>query len=169
MPIIRLTTGQWANPLDVDLPGGGSLAVHQPQFRCLLRLPNALLPKDAVIDTGAPFTFFPEEVWRPLRVGVDYEWLPFATNTSPPPARIAGWQFTFRIARFLLPVTLLDYTTTVERHDVVAAFADSNPRAARKSLPSIIIGLSGGLLEDGAIGIARDPASGRLRGELAVA
>ena len=169
MPIIHLATGQWANPLYVDLPGGGSLAIPQPQFRCLIRLPNQLLPKDALIDTGAPFTFLPEEVWMPLRVGSDYEWLPFTAGTRPPPARIAGWQFTFRIARFLAPLTLLDYSTVVERHGVIAAFAAGSVSATRKSLPPIIIGLWGGLLEGGQVGVTRDSHTGRVTGGLAFA
>ncbi|MCI0705657.1 MAG: hypothetical protein L0241_31745 [Planctomycetia bacterium] len=169
MPTIRLVTGQWANPLDVDLPAGGSLSIPQPQFRCLLRLPNQVLPKDAIIDTGAPLTCIPQDIWDSLRVGVDYEWLPFAAGMQPPSARIAGWQFTFRIARFLVPVSLLDYSTEVERPDVICQFADGNPPsyAGRKSLPPIIIGLWGGLLEGGKIGVERDPSSGRVNGELA--
>jgi hypothetical protein len=167
VPTIRLATGQWANPLDVDLPHGGLLSVPQPQFRCLVRLPNSLLPKDAVIDTGAPFTFIPHEVWHPLRPGVDYEWLPFAAGAPQPVGRIAGWRFTFRIARFLAPLSLLDYTTEIERPDVIAAFASSNPPGGRPGLPAIIIGLWGGLLEGGRIGVERDPATGRTTGDLA--
>lgn len=168
MPTLRLTTAQWANAFDV-VATGGPLSVPQVQFRCFVRFPNSLLPKDAVIDTGAPLTFVPEDVWRPLRPGMDYEWLPFVPGAVPPLARLAGWQFAFEMARFLGPVSLLDYATEVPRPGVIAAFATGNPRpqSARQSLPPIVIGLWGGLLEGGSIGISRDPATGRARGELA--
>jgi len=42
-------------------------------------------------------------VWRPLRAGVEFEWLPFALGFSLPAARTPGWTFTYQFARFLLP------------------------------------------------------------------
>ena len=81
---------------------------------------------------------------------------------------MVGWQFSFQMARFLVPVSLLDYTTEVLRPDVIAAFTAGNPPVAPgvKGLPEVIIGLWGGLLEGGKIGIERDTATGRVIGEI---
>ncbi|QDU24266.1 hypothetical protein [Urbifossiella limnaea] len=169
MPSVRLSVQATGPVLPAVSPTVGLVDVHRPQFRCLLRLPNTLLPRDAVIDTGAPLICFPEDLWRPFRVGVDFEWLPFAPGPAPPAGRLVGWQFTFRMARFLAPVTLLDYSTEVERPNVVAQFATGNPPAppGRHSLPPVIVGLWGGLLEGGTLAVGRDPASGHVTGGLA--
>jgi len=154
--------------LTVADPRGGAVRVPVPQFRCLVQLPGGLFPKDAVIDTGAPITWFPENVWRPLRDGVDFEWLGFPPGVPPPVARISSWQFTYRMVRFLAPLTLMDYSTMVDRPDVVAAFAAGNPPAYRtsKAPPPVIVGLWGGLLEGGRLAVGRDPAGGQVTGEL---
>lgn len=80
---------------------------------------------------------------------------------------MAGWQFDFHIARFLVPLALLDsgLTTRVPRAGVVAKFAVGDPPGWR-SLPPVLLGLWGGLLEGGRIGIDRDPHTSRATGEL---
>lgn len=62
----------------------------------------------------------------------------------------------------------MDYSTEVERPNVVAAFAAGNPPAhrTRKALPPVIVGLWGGLLEGSRIAVGRDPTSGHLTGSL---
>jgi hypothetical protein len=74
---------------------------------------------------------------------VDFEWCPFEPGIVVPAGRTAGWQFTFRMARFLTPLALMDFATEVERADVIAAFATGNPPAhlAKKAPPPVIIGL----------------------------
>jgi hypothetical protein len=125
------------------------------------------MPRDGVIDTGAPFTCFPRSLWIRFREGTDFEWLPFETGFQPPRGQLPGWQFTFRMARFLVPLTLMDYSTELDRAGVIAQFADSDPQTRRgQSLPWFVIGLWGGLLEGGRIAIGRDPASGLVTGEL---
>lgn len=169
MPTIRLTPVRLALPGSVTFPGGRVLAVPSDQLRCLVRRPNQTLPYDAIIDTGAPHIYFPQLVWSRLRDGIDFEWLPFAPGTSSPTAQIAGWKFTVRMARFLVPLTLMDYATEIERPDVIAAFASGNPPRppGQQSLPPVVVGLWGGLLEGGRVGVDRDPATGRVAGDVA--
>src|SRR5687768_14336702 len=115
MPVLRLTTGNWAGPVTAFDPRGVPVPVHRPQFRCFVRLPNAVLPQDGIIDTGAPLTCVPETHWKRLRVGTDFEWLSLPAGAPPLAGTMSNWLYTFRLARFLAPVTLLDYATEVER------------------------------------------------------
>jgi hypothetical protein len=137
------------------------------QFRCLVRLPNFLLPQDGIIDTGAPHIIFPRALWTRFRQGIDFEWLPLAPGLNTPSGRVGRWQFTFQMARFFGTLAVMDYTTEIERPEVIAAFADTDPPAAptRQAPPPIVIGLWGGLLEGGRIGIGRMP-NGQVSGEI---
>ncbi len=166
MPTIPLAVGSHGRDIIVDDLAGGTLAVPCVQFRCLLEVPGFLLPRDAIIDTGAPLTIFPQKVWFQFRAGIDFDFLPFV-GSNPPAARIAGWQFTFQIARFRVPLALLDagLSTRVPRPGVIAQFAIGDPPGWR-SLPPVLVGLWGGLLEDGRLGIARSAGPPRVTGEL---
>jgi hypothetical protein len=168
MPTVRLATFALGPALQLTGPTGPP-AVPRVQLRALLRVPEAMFPRDAVIDTGAPFICFPEQVWSSFREGVDFEWCPFDPSFRVPSARLTDWTFDFKIARLLVPLALLDYAAEVERPDVIAAFATGNPPAyaTRKSVPPVIVGLWGGLLEGGTIAVGRDPASGHVTGALA--
>ena len=168
MPVLRLTAGNWGSPIPVITPQGMSLPVYRPQFRCLLGLPSRLTPLDAIIDTGAPLTYFPQSLWSRFRLGIDFELLTYPPGTATPTGQLLEWQFTFHMARFLTPLALMDYTTAIDRPDVIAAFATGDPPARRPSkAPSpVYIGLWGGLLEGSRLTIGRDPATGQVTGEL---
>ncbi len=170
MPTLPLTTYYTPSPLRVDEPGGGALSLPISQFRCLARLPASFLPRDAIIDTGSPLTLMPEAMWRLFRPGVDYELLPWSSGFTPPLGRTAGWNFTFRLARFLQPIILFNLTTRTEltRDHVVAQFAVGNPPAFARSNapPRVVIGLWGGLLEGTSLRIATDAATGHVAGAL---
>ena len=135
MLTIRLSS-MLQRALPVSLPSGGTLQVPRVQFRCLVYLPQAVVPQDGVIDPGAPLTCFPLSIWSRFREGTDFEWLPFEPGFQPPGGEMVRWHFTFRMARFLVPITLLDYSTLIDRSDVIAQFADSDPLVRRgRSLP----------------------------------
>jgi hypothetical protein len=129
-------------------------------------VPGFPLPQDTIIDTGAPLTIFPERIWSQFQPGIDYDFLPFV-GAPPAMARVLGWQFTFRIARFRVPLGLMDagLTTRIARLDVIAQFATGDP-AGWRSIPPIFVGLWGGLLEGGRLGINRIAATNQLAGEL---
>lgn len=167
MPVVRLAVITVARPSAVILPAGGTLDIPKVQLRCVLDLPGPAGTVNGVIDTGASLTFVPEDVWQKLRPGVDFEWLPFTPGSAPPAGQFVNWSFSFRMARFLAPVAVMDYTTDVERADVIAAFASGNPPVAGQQTPSVILGLWGGLLEGSRLHLDRDPATGRVVGELA--
>jgi hypothetical protein len=165
MPTIRLAVVDRGRPLPVLLPAGGSLDVPRPQLRCAIRLPSVPGAIDGIIDTGSPLTIIPQVIWCQLRIGVDFEWLPYRANYPPPTAQVVGGQFSFGLARFLVPLILMDYTTRVDRPGVIAAFATGNPPAlVGRGGPLIILGLWGGVLEGGRMAIDRDPATGSVAG-----
>ena len=167
MPRLRLPAGARLAPIPVEQPAGGQLLLPRLQFRCLVRLPGVIFPYDGVIDTGSPFSWFPHEVWSRFGPGTDFEWLPFSPGYLPPLARTAGWTFRFRIARMLVPVTLLDASTEVHRDRVIVQLADGNPSRPTANAPAVVVlGLWGGILEGTRLHIDADPATGGLSGTL---
>jgi hypothetical protein len=166
VPTLPLCDYHLGHDVPVSGPTGGAVNIPLTQFRCLVEVPGYLFPQDAIIDTGAPLIVFPESIWNRFQPGVDFDFLPFA-GASSPPARVAGWTFTYQFARFRGPLALLDtgLTTRVPRPDVIAQFATGDPPGWRSS-PPILIGVWGGLLEGGRLGIDRDPQTARATGEL---
>ena len=154
--------------MPVEEPGGQRLLVPRLQFRCLVRLPNTFLPRDGIIDTGSPFSWFPEAVWSHFQPGIDFEWLPFEMGYTSPRAHTVGWAFTFRMARMLQPVILFDTQTQLNRDRVIIQFADGNPPslASSKRPPSLVFGLWGGVLEGTSLHMTKDIATGHIHGTL---
>lgn len=146
MPQIRLWSTPRFQPIPVEASTGSQFLLPRVQLRALVLLPGQLLPRDAIIDTGSPFNWCPEDVWQPLRPGTDFEWLPFAPGYQPPVGQTAGWNFRFRMARLLGPLTLTDLTTELPRDGVIFQFAEGNPPGTKR-LPVAVIGLWGGVLE----------------------
>jgi hypothetical protein len=133
----------------------------------MMRLPGVPGIQEAVVDTGAPLTIIPYSLVKRLREGTDFEWLPLTAGARPRFGRVLGWQFSFQVARFLLPLTLTDYTTRIDRAGVIAQFATTDPPAARgRSTHPIILGLWGGVLEGGRVAIDCDPATSSVVGAI---
>jgi hypothetical protein len=168
MPEIHLSTFGTRATMPVRDPTGTPLLLPRIQLRCLVRLPNLTMPRDGIIDTGSPFTWFPEAIWRHFQPGVDYEELPFEPGYTAPRGQTAGWNFTFRMARMLQPIGLHDLSTELERHGVIAQFANGNPPIPPGSQrPAVVvIGLWGGLLEGTSLRIATDATTGHLAAAL---
>jgi hypothetical protein len=168
MPQMLLTSYNPYAPIQVNEPNGNRLHLPRIQFRAWLRLPGIMFPRDAIIDTGSPFTWFPEDVWQSLRVSVDYEWLAFPTGCTPPRGLSVGWNFTFRFARFLQPIGLHDFQTELTRDGAIVQFANGNPPIPPGSRrPAfVVVGLWGGVLEGTALRISADAATGQAVGAL---
>jgi hypothetical protein len=168
MPRMRLTALGVAAGLPVREPNGAALLLPRVQLRCLLRLPNVLVPRDGIIDTGSPFSWFPEALWSQFRRGTDYEELPFEAGIAVPRGRTAGWNFTFRFVRFLQPIGLHDGSIELVRSNLIAQFADGNPPAfATTNAPAVaVIGLWGGALEGTSVRVETDASTGRLAGAI---
>jgi hypothetical protein len=148
VPRIQLTPHGRGAPFPIDDPNGGRVLLPRVQLRCWVQLPGLSGARDGIIDTGSPYTWFPDDIWRHLVPGTDFEWLPFAANYQPPLLQTAGWSGPFRFARFLKPVLLLDGTTQVARDGVVAQFADGTPPVVSRGLSTaFIVGVRGGLLD----------------------
>ena len=165
MPQISLQTYQLGADLPAEEPSGRPLLVPRLQFRCWVRLPNMTMPRDGLVDTGSPLSWFPEDIWKSFRPGIDFEWLPFEAGYVPPRAHTAGWTFTFRMARMLQPIALLDTATELERPGVIVQFADGNPPSSKR-LPLLVLGLWGGVLEGTNLRLTRDAATGHTLGTL---
>src|SRR5215218_10385557 len=118
MPQLRLFSYSLGG-IPVIPPTTAPLTLPLVQFRCLVQLPGQMMPRDGIIDTGAPCSWFPESVWKTLRRGVDYEWLPFPGGYQPPQGVTAGWAYQFRMARMLRPLVLTDLSVTFARPGVV--------------------------------------------------
>jgi hypothetical protein len=169
MPRLPLTTYQTAPPMPVGDAAGRRLLIPRLQFRCLIRLPNSLLPRDGIIDVGSPLSWFPEDVWKHFRPGTDFEELPFELGYTPPRGQTAGWVFTFRMVRMLHAVVLFDLGSSTElvRDGVIVQLADGNPPASAPNRPArVVIGLWGGVLEGTSLRIGTDPATGHAIGSL---
>lgn len=167
MPVVHLTTFGTHLTLPVREPGGRLRLLPRTQFRCWLRLPNVIYPRDAIIDTGSPFTWLPQDVWEKLQPA-DYEILAFPTGYAPPRAQTAGWSFTFRFARFLQPIGLHDGATELTRDGVIVQLADGNPPVPPGSQrPAVVVvGLWGGVLEGTALRTSADATRGHTVGVL---
>ena len=168
MPRIRLASHAPHLPMPVEEPTGTRLLVPRLQLLCWVRLPNLLMPLDGILDTGSPFSWFPEAVWSRLRPGVDFEELQFEAGYAPPRALAAGWSFTFRIARMLQPVVLMDTSTELERNGAIVQFADGNPPVptGSKKPPRVVLGMWGGALEGLNLRMATDTVTGHTLGAL---
>ncbi len=54
MPTLQLYDEHIGPDIAVHDPAGGVLNIPLTRFRCLLEVPGFSLPRDAIIDTGAP-------------------------------------------------------------------------------------------------------------------
>jgi hypothetical protein len=166
VPRIHLVSYQTAHPLALSEPAGSRLVAPRVQLRCYAWLPAALMPRDAIIDTGSPYSWFPADIWTHFREGTDFEWLPFGPGVTPPATRTVGWTFTFRMARMLQPIRLFDLSAEIGRDRVVVQFADGNPPPRGQAPPSFVVGLWGGLLDDTKLVITPNPQTGSVDGVL---
>jgi hypothetical protein len=166
MPQIELIPFGQRTHVPVDEPSGNRLHLPRVQCRCWMRLPNLTMPRDGIIDTGSPFTWFPEAIWQHFRSGLDFEELPFEAGYVPPRGQTAGWNFTFRMVRLLQPIGPHDGRAELTRDRAIVQFSDGNPPIPRGSQrPAVaVIGLWGGVLEGTRLHIS--PAPGHLAGAL---
>lgn len=169
MPSIKLSTFFPGSSLPVVLPSG-NLLIPRPRFRCLIQLATTFAPRDGIIDTGSPLTWFPEAIWSQFQENRDFEWLPYQLGYASPSAIAAGWTFTFRMARLLQPISLFNIRSKHEliRDRIIVQFADGNPPSpvGSKRPPRVVIGLWGGLLEGTSIRMSTDATTGHTIGNL---
>lgn len=172
MPALDL----YAKPLRVrDLSADGNLVLDPPlpglprvllrRLTCLLRVPTVPGAREAVLDTGAPLTVFPFDVWsREYRwqAGRDYDPLSVAGVAGVLHGQVLQHRYQCRLARLRVPVELAGRSLNVRlRLDslVVQLTEPGGP-------PYIILGLWGNALDGRTIQIARHPGSDELAAHL---
>lgn len=99
---------------------------------------------DAVVDTGAPLSSFPRNIWSIFEQQI--EWLELHdAGTSPvgPFVSIAGHRYPFRLGRIV--VTVADFEgRRLTPAPILALFLDEPPGVRP---PPVLLGLSRGILE----------------------
>jgi hypothetical protein len=168
VPQIQLSTYGAHLALPVRDSLGQPLALPRVQLRCWLRVPGLGGPRDGIIDTGSPYSWLPEPLWQHWRAGTDYEVLPFETGFPVPRGRTAGWSYSFRMARLLVPLDLFDTTTSLRRDRAIVQLVNGvPPTVASGSSPAVaVIGLWGGLLDGLNVRLRLDPITGAPGGAL---
>jgi hypothetical protein len=114
---IRISALAGGGDIRLDPPTAGLPRVPLRQLSCALRVPPIPGAKRAIIDTGAPLSLFPHQVWADeyrWREGRDFDILTVAGN---PPLRghMLGLRYAFRLARLRVPITLAGQNLTGPR------------------------------------------------------
>jgi hypothetical protein len=119
--------------------------VHVERLKALLRIGNGTLPvlQDCIIDTGAPFSVFPEKEWK--RFATDITWLTADDNSPLPPWLTSVRGMTggsVRCRPGVIDVQIIDLScNAVQPLSIVALFAFDGGQ-----LKNILLGLDGGAL-----------------------
>lgn len=151
------------------LPAGGNLLLDPPlpglnrvllrRLYCWLRVPPSPGAKVAYLDTGAPLTTFPEQVWKHdfgWRAGRDYDELAVAGTGPTLQGQALGHRYSFTLARLRIPVELAGRDPKGPRlrlDDLVCQLADAN------GPPFVLLGLWGGTFTGRRLAVDTLPAS----------
>jgi|SRR5581483_859043 len=152
----------------VGLPGDGNLVLDPPQvglsrvllrrLYCWLRVPPISGAYKAVIDTGAPLTVFPRQIWDHQfrwQAGRDYDELSVAGVGATFRGQVLGLRYSCRLARLRVAVELAGQDAKAPRlrlDNVVCQLADSG------GLQFVILGLWGGPLVGRRLAVEPRPA-----------
>ncbi len=143
--IVRpLPVGAPPGELILDPPVPGLNRVLLRRLVCRLRVPPVPGAYDAVLDTGAPLTIFPRDLWHhqfKWQVGRDYDELSVAGIGSTLTGQVLGYRYSFRLARLRVPVELAGRDPKGERlrlDSLVCQLAEAG------GPPFVLLGLWGG-------------------------
>lgn len=93
--------------LDPPLPGLNRVLLRR--LYCWLRVPPISGAKAAYLDTGAPLSLFPRQVWKNdfhWQAGRDFDELSVAGIGGTLQGQVLGHRYSFRLARLKVPVEL---------------------------------------------------------------
>jgi hypothetical protein len=138
--------------------------IHSERILALIRIGGRLL-REAVVDTGAPVTMFPEVIWRHFEN--DIRWLTTRNDPTVPDwcrrfGGVAGGAIPCRIG--LVSIEILSIKKNrigpeqLGPSDLLAMFAFDGGRARE-----ILLGLAGGFLDNRRLEFIYDTASVILR------
>lgn len=156
MPRIYLAS----TPLRFNFAPQGALALDPNQtglsrvllrhLTCLLRCESGTtrtpVLQEAVVDTGAPLTYFPRTIWETdfgWREGTDYERLN-VPGVSHLRGSVLGFGYDFRLVRLIQPIEVVSLRPpfpALARHSVIAQLDEGG------GPPFILLGLWGNVLE----------------------
>jgi hypothetical protein len=134
--------GDW--PLATPLPDLRRIPLRR--LTCFLRVPPISGAKRAIIDTGAPLSLFPHQVWAGdfgWREGRDFDVLPVAGN-PPLIGQALSYRYAFRLARLRVTITLAGRGLSGPRLQVDSLVTQL---AEPGGPPFILLGLWGGVLD----------------------
>lgn len=131
-------------PLEPPQPGLARVPLRR--LTCYLRVPLVPGAQRAVIDTGAPISYFPHQIWANdfrWREGRDFDILPIAGN-PPLVGQTLGFRYPFRLARLRVPIILAGRDLRAPRLQVDSLVT----QLAERGGPTVILlGLWGGVLD----------------------
>jgi hypothetical protein len=129
------------------LPASGGRTAYLPQYRlrAWVRVGSELLPRHAIIDTGAPAGIFSYQVWSTFQTRGDITWVahpPTETDrTALPRIDVHGGNYPFRLGRIRLELADLDKGRLTSRDAMVICTEDVplTPSGSPPQLPRLLI------------------------------
>ena len=153
MPRIELVTQPMTPPgttvngdWPLAAPSRGLRRIPLRRLTCFLRVPPIPGAKRAIIDTGAPLTYFPHQVWANefnWREGRDFDILPVVGN-PPLVGQTLSSLYAFRLARLRVPIFLAGRDLTGPRLQIDSLVTQLCEPGGP---PVILLGLWGGVLD----------------------
>ena len=172
MPALEL----YVDPPDRLVPRDGNLVLSPPlpglsrvlirHLYCSLRVPPVPGAYPAVLDTGAPLTVFPHNLWSnqfKWRAGRDYDELPVVGIGTVLTGQVLGYRYSFRLARLRVPVELAGRDPKGDRlrlDSLVCQLADAG------GPPFVLLGLWGGAFTGRRLAVEPQPNSDDLHARL---
>jgi hypothetical protein len=160
----------------VGLPDDGNLLLDPPlsglsrvllrRLYCWLRVPPVPGVRKAVLDTGAPLTLFPYQVWKHdfgWQPGRDFDELSLAGVGTTLTGQVLGHRFSCRLARLRVPVELAGSDLKAPRlrlDSLICQLADAGGPSM------IILGLWGGIFTDHRLVVESAPNSDDIQARL---
>lgn len=136
------------------------------ELSCTLRVPPIPGAYHAILDTGAPLTVFPRDLWDhqfKWRAGRDYDELSVAGIGTVLTGQVLGYRYSFRLARLRVPVELAGRDPKGDRlrlDSLVCQLADAG------GPPFVLLGLWGGAFTGRRLAVEPQPNSDDLHARL---
>jgi hypothetical protein len=124
--------------------------------------------RQAVVDTGAPFTILPKQVWSALDQRRAVEWVahPPGIGGRLPVIQIAGAPYDYRLGRVDVQVARLDGAELRPVPVLVLCVEDDPGDGRRRMKGRAVLGLAGGLLHGRRLTLEADDTGAKWSGSL---
>lgn len=124
---------------------GGTAYLPQHRLRSWVRLGGELLPREAVVDTGAPACIFSKRVWEKFHSRGAIVWVAHppteAGRATLPRVDVHGGNYPFRLGRIRLQLVDLDKNQLAPRDVLVICTEDVpiGPGNGPPELPRLVL------------------------------